>query len=146
MLRNMKALHWFLPLITLFVSCQLAHAQDEKKNVAAAKKMFEAFNKHEWSTMAGYYSDEALFLDPSFGTECVSKTRKETVAKYAEMEKMFPDIYDEITGIYPSGDKVIVEFTSTGTTPDGTKFKLPIIAVLTFKNGLIVKDASYFDQ
>jgi ketosteroid isomerase-like protein len=61
------------------------------------------------------------------------------------MQKMFPDLHDELVGVYPSGDKVTVEFVSTGTMSDSIKFSLPIVTVLTFENGLIVKDATYYD-
>jgi ketosteroid isomerase-like protein len=108
--------------------------------------MFDAFNRHDWNAMANYYSESASFLDPSFGPEYVTKTRQETAAKYAEMQKMFPDLHDELVGVYPSGDKVTVEFVSTGTISDSIKFSLPIITVLTFENGLIIKDATYYDQ
>lgn len=107
--------------------------------------MFDAFNRHDWNAMTNYYSESASFLDPSFGKEYVNKSRKETAAKYAEMEKMFPDLHDEVIGVYPSGDKVTIEFISTGTISDSIKFSLPIVSVLTFENGLIVKDATYYD-
>jgi hypothetical protein len=58
---------------------------------------------------------------------------------------MFPDIHDEVIGMYPSGKKVTIEFVSTGSISDSTKFKLPIITVLTFQDGLITKDATYYD-
>jgi hypothetical protein len=108
--------------------------------------MFDAFNQHDWSLMTSYYSVSAEFLDPSFGQEYVSKTREETADKYAAMQKMFPDIHDDIVGIYPSGNKVTIEFISSGTSADGAKFKLPIITVLTFGDGLILRDATYYDN
>lgn len=107
--------------------------------------MFEAFNRHAWDSMAGYYADSAMFLDPSFGMEYVLKTRKETAAKYRELAVIFPDIHDKVAGMYASGDKVTVEFVSTGTMGDTLTFKLPIVAVLTFKEGMIVRDATYYD-
>jgi len=107
--------------------------------------MFEAFNRHAWDSMAGYYAEPALFLDPSFGMEYVSKTRNETAAKYRELAGMFPNIHDEVVGMYPSGDKVTVEFVSTGMMGDTLAFKLPIVTVLTFKDALIVRDATYYD-
>jgi ketosteroid isomerase-like protein len=132
----------YILLAALVMSCQPSGGE----NVEKARAMFDAFNRHDWSAMASFYSEPASFLDPSFGTGYVNKIREETAAKYAEMEKMFPDIHDELVGVYPSGDKVTVEFISTGTAPDSTKFKLPIITVLTFKDGLIVKDATYYDN
>ncbi len=119
---------------------------DESKNVAIANAMFDAFNKHQWEAMAGYYAEPASFLDPSFGLEYVNKSRAEVAEKYRGMEDVFPDIHDELTGIYPHEDKVIVEFVSTGKASDSVSFSLPIITVLTIKDGLIVKDATYYDN
>jgi ketosteroid isomerase-like protein len=137
----------YLSFITgslLLIGC--AAVDNGEKNAVIAAKLFEAFNKHDWQAMTSYYSENASFLDPSFGKDYVSKTRTETAAKYAEMESMFPDIHDEVVGIYPSGDIVTVEFIATGSMNDSIRFTLPIISVLTFRNGLIVKDATYYDQ
>jgi ketosteroid isomerase-like protein len=137
------------PVLLIFIGLWLisgcAVKDDTTKNVAIAHAMFDAFNTHDWQKMASYYSEDAIFLDPSYGTDYVTKTRSDLVAKYEALEKLFPDIHDQIVGTYLSGDKVTVEFISTGTVSDTINFKLPIIAVLTFKNGLIVKDATYYD-
>lgn len=117
----------------------------EEDNAATARQLFEAFNAHAWETMATYYSEPASFLDPSLGRSYVDQHRADIVRKYAEMHQMFPDIHDEVTGIYPSGDRVVVEFTSTGTSADSVSFVLPIVTVLTFQDGRIVKDATYYD-
>jgi len=137
----MKTLGW-ISLIVLCASC----SSSESENVVVAQKMFDAFNKHDWPLMAGYYSDNASFLDPSFGKDYVTKSHAETIEKYKGFEQMFPDLHDEVVGMYASGDKVTVEFVSTGTSGDTLSFKLPIITVLTFKDGVIVKDATYYDQ
>jgi len=136
-----KSLLLFLGI--LIAGC--SNNSETEKNVTIATAMFDAFNKHDWKKMASYYSNDAQFLDPSFGTEYVTKSRNETAVKYAEFEKMFPDIQDRVVGMYPSNEKVTIEFISTGSISDSTKFKLPIITVLTFKDGLIVKDATYYD-
>ena len=115
-------------------------------NVAVAQQMFNAFNKHNWQQMASFYADTAEFLDPSLGAGYVKQTHAQTAAKYAGLQQMFPDIYDEIIGMYPSGDKVIVEFVSSGTMQDGAKLHMPICTVLTFADGKIVKDATYYDN
>lgn len=132
-------------ILFVCVSCQSA-TSDTSGNEATARALFEAFNRHDWAAMAEYYREPAQFLDPSYGLSYVSKTRKETADKYAEMTKTFRDLHDEVVGVYASGDKVTVEFVSTGTAPDSSKFTLPIISVLTFKDGLIVKDATYYDN
>jgi ketosteroid isomerase-like protein len=119
------------------------HAAENEKIVRA---MFDAFNQHDWDKMASYYSDSALFLDPSFGTEYVTQDRTKLADKYREMHTVFPDIHDEVVGLYASEDKITAEFVSTGTAPDSTKFKLPIVSILTIENGKIVKDATYYDN
>lgn len=135
----MRKLAWTLLLLS--VAC----TAPDNGNIAVARKMFDAFNRHDWAEMASYYDENAQFLDPSFGKDYVTKTRSETIVKYQGFEQVFPNIHDEITGIYPSGDKVIVEFVSTGTSGDSLSLRLPIVAVLTFREGRIAKDATYYD-
>jgi ketosteroid isomerase-like protein len=108
---------------------------------------FEHFNSHEWAKMAAMYTETADFKDPSLGPGIVKQTRKQIADKYTELEEMFTDVHDSIVQVYPSGDKnVIVEFVSTGTAPDGSKFELPICTVFTIENGLITKDYTYYDN
>ncbi|HEY5825262.1 MAG TPA: nuclear transport factor 2 family protein [Cyclobacteriaceae bacterium] len=132
-------------LLILFISgCSKKLPPNE--NGAIVISMFDAFNRHDWKAMADHYIDSASFLDPSFGKEYVIQSKAALASKYEEMQKFLPDIHDEVIGLYPSGNKVSVEFISTGTMPDGTKFKLPISCILTLENGKIVKDATYYDQ
>jgi ketosteroid isomerase-like protein len=140
----MKKIIRLLLSAMLLASCQ--SGKQEADNIAKAKEMFDAFNRHEWAVMTRFYSEPASFLDPSYGVEYVDKTRNEIAGKYSGMQKIFPDIHDELIGIYASDDKVTVEFVSTGTAADGSKFRLPIISVLTFKDGAIVRDATYYDN
>jgi hypothetical protein len=143
----------FVAMAILMLSCTLPekkvdeHAVTNKDDdhIALARKMFDAFNQHQWQVMANYYSDSALFLDPVFGKTYIKQSRSQTVEKYALLQRVFPDIKDEIVAMYPSDNKVIVEFISTGTLASGELFQLPIITVLTFENNLIVKDATYYD-
>lgn len=119
----------------------------QAKNLAIAKKVFEHFNRHEWEKMSGLYSDPAEFLDPAFGQKAIKQTRQQTVKKYKEMEAISKDIRDDVGQIYSSGDKnVIVEFVSSGTAPDGTKWSLPICTIFTIENGQITKDHTYYDN
>lgn len=122
---------------------------DVQSNIEIARKAFDAFNRHDWVEQAGFFSDSCQYLDPSYGTEYVVRSRKEKIEKYRGMEQRSPDIKDEITNIFGVGDKVVVEFTSSGTaqTEEGPyKWSLPICVVFTFKDGLIVKDATYYNR
>ncbi len=126
---------------------QAPKAPPAPNNEALVKQYFEYFNQHDWQKMANMYAENAEFKDPSFGTGIVKQTRQQTIEKYATLQHVFPDLHDQIIQIFPSGDKhVIVEFVSTGTGPDSVKFELPICSILTFENGLITKDFTYYDN
>jgi ketosteroid isomerase-like protein len=108
---------------------------------------FAAFNAHEWDRLAALYAEPAEFLDPSFGTEPVQQTRAQIAGKYAELAKMFPDLRDSVVAVYPSGERnVTVQFVSSGTAPDGSRFTLPICTVFTIENGLVTRDHTYYDN
>ncbi len=138
---NMKIL--FAILFFTIISCS---PSAEKQNKETATQMFAAFNAHNWQQMTSYYAPDADYLDPAYGMGYVRKSSGEIVEKYSGLEKMFPDIHDEVKGMYASNDKVTIEFISTGSSGDSIKFTLPICAVLTFQNGKIIRDATYYDN
>ena len=142
--------HAMKNLLTMILAGWLAACQTQStptnatENITLTKEMIGTFNQHAWKDMASFYRDTASFLDPSFGSEYVRQTRVQTQEKYAAMEKMFPDIRDDIVMLHASGENVILEFVSSGTSADGSKFKVPICSILTFDDGKIVKDATYY--
>lgn len=120
---------------------------DSSANEKLVKEYFEHFNNHKWFEMANMYAANAKFKDPSLGTGILKQTRKQIIDKYSELHTIFPDLKDKIVQIYPSGEKhIIVEFVSSGTAADNSKFELPICTIFTIENGLITKDFSYFDN
>jgi ketosteroid isomerase-like protein len=119
----------------------------ENKSTEVALQLFEYFNMHNWAKMANLYADSALFKDPSLGTKAVVQSHSQIIEKYTALQQLFSDIHDEVIAVYPSGEKqVIVEFVSTGTAPDSSKFELPVCTVFTIENGVIVKDFTYYDN
>jgi hypothetical protein len=140
---------FFLVITAGFISCasqqqKTALVSDNEKLV---KQYFEHFNKHDWVKMAGMYAAATDFKDPSLGKGIVKQTREQTIEKYTELNKIFPDLHDEVIQTYPSGNNhIIVEFISTGTALDKSTFELPICTILTIENGFIVKDFTYFDN
>lgn len=118
-----------------------------EKNIGIVKDVYRHFNAHDWRAMAALYSDSAEFKDPSFGTGIVRQSRRQTEEKYAALQRMFPDLRDDVVQIYPSGtDHVVVEFVSSATAPDGQRFTLPICTIFELQNGVIVKDFTYYDN
>ena len=129
------------------ISCNNQNQKSMTTTEKLVKQYFEHFNNHEWAKMANMYSDTAEFKDPTLGQGIVKLTRQQIIEKYTELSEMFPDVKDKVIQIYPSGEKnIIVEFVSTGTAPDNSKFELPICTIFTIENGLITKDFSYFDN
>lgn len=108
-------------------------------------QLFDAFNRHQWTEMAGFYAEEAEFLDPAFGDGYVVRSHEQIKAHYEELHQLFPDIQDEVLSVLSSGDKVVVEFVSSGTGPDGSRWKLPICTVFTISGDKIIRDGTYYD-
>jgi limonene-1,2-epoxide hydrolase len=137
-------------LALLFLSCNNQAKSpnlDPSEKEKIVKQYFEYFNNHQWKELADMYSPIADFKDPSFGKEMTIQTRRQTINKYNTLNMLFPDLHDEIVTIYPSDEKhIIVEFISTGTAADSTKFKLPICTIFTIEKGKITKDFTYFDN
>jgi len=118
-------------------------------NIELAKAAFSAFNEHDWVKQASYFSDTCRFLDPSYGTEYKLVNRAQKVVKYSGMQITSPDIRDDISSIFAAGDKVVVQFVSSGTarTPEGSyQWSLPICSVFTFQDGLIVRCETYYNR
>lgn len=146
----MRKIFALIVITLVIISCNNQNQSkvvDTSKNEKIVKQYFEYFNNHDWKKMSEMYKETADFKDPSFGKGIVKQTRKQTEDKYAELNKIFLDLHDEIIQIYPSGENhIIVEFVSTGTAPDNSKLELPICTVFTIEKGLITKDFTYFDN
>lgn len=136
----------FLILLVWAVSACTSSSSQEEKNSQHVQSMFEAFNRHDWKAMSEHYADSALFLDPSFGIDYVRQSHNEMITKYTQMEQLFPNIHDKVVTLFAKGDQVAVEFVSTGSSGDSLSFTLPISCVLTLRDQLIVKDATYYNN
>ena len=136
-------------ILSFTTSCTEENNYSEQavKNSEIVKEYFKHFNNHDWQKMAEMYIEKAEFKDPTLGSGIVKMTRAEIIAKYSELNGIFTDIHDKVIQTYPSGDKnIIVEFISSGTAPDNSKFELPICVIFTIENEKITKDFSYFDN
>ena len=133
----------------VLVSCnnQKQQNMNTTENEKFVKTYFEHFNNHDWDKMANMYIEISEFKDPTLGQGIVKQTRKQIIEKYTELNKVFPDLNDKVIHIYPSGvNHIIVEFVSSGTAPDNSKFELAICTIFTIENGKITKDFTYFDN
>ena len=129
------------------ISCTTQNNKESNNNEGLVEQYFAYFNNHEWTKMANMYSGNAEFKDPSLGKGIIKQTHQQIIEKYSELNEIFTDIKDEVIKTYPSGKKhIIVEFISSGTAPDNSKFEIPICTIFTIENGKITQDFSYFDN
>ena len=103
------------------------------------RQMFEAFNRHDASTMEKLYAPEAHLSSSDF---CKPRGRMDIQRTYGALFKAFPDVRDEIEALVAQGDTVAVRFTALSRAG---KLELTIHTFLRIRNGLIVSDDSVFD-
>lgn len=135
--------------VFLLISCnqQKPKIMETTANEKLIEQYFVHFNKHDWPKMANMYSENAEFKDPSLGVGIVKQTKQQIIDKYSELNNVFPDLNDKVIQMYPSGENhIIVEFISSGTAADNSKFELPVCTIFTIENGLITRDFTYFDN
>ncbi|WP_158563381.1 nuclear transport factor 2 family protein [Chitinophaga silvatica] len=114
-------------------------------NKEVIRSLFEAYNNHDWATVAGCYADSTLFLDASLGDSAIYQTQEATIKRYQALHQKYPDMKAEIKDIYSDGNHVIVEFVAVGTARN-SQMKLAQCAVFTLKDGKIVENNTYFER
>lgn len=140
--------------VVVFTASPAMSQPEPNEAVEVVTAMFEAFNRHDVEAMAALYADDAFVNSPDFEAP---KRGPEAIREiYGAYFASSPDIRDEVTRIFGSGDHVAVEFVSRGTmthpapgTPEVMRdkaFALEIAAVLEVRDGKIVRDVTYFDQ
>lgn len=146
-MKTIKILISGIIFCAMLISCNNSNEKIQAENEKLIENYFKLFNDHKWKELSELYVENAEFKDPSFGNGIVKQSKAEFVKKYTELNQVFPDLKDKVIQVYPSGDKnIIVEFVSTGTAPDQSKFELPISTIFTIENGKITKDYTYYDN
>ncbi len=136
----------------LLFSLTATSTQAETKTPDLAKlveQYFTAFNKHDVAAIMNMYATDATMEHPESKTP--AKGQAAIHKHYEEMFAMIPDVKDHVKTTIIQGNKAAIEFTSRGTLPGekprakGKSFDLPIAAIVEFKDGKIVRDATYYD-
>ena len=116
-----------------------AHAAT--KDVVRA--MFHAFNEHDVTMMVSLYAEDAVVLSPE---QCEPLVGRPAIASsYQDLLDQVPDVKDTISIMIAEGERAAVEFVASSEI-EGAEFQLPIAAILTVQDGLIVRDVGYFDS
>lgn len=133
--------------MSALISCNNSNENVQAENEKLIQNYFKLFNRHKWKELSDLYVENAEFKDPSFGNGIVKQSKSEFVKKYSELNQAFPDLKDRVIQVYPSGNKnIIVEFVSTGTALNQSKFELPITTIFTIEDGKITKDYTYYNN
>ena len=105
---------------------------------ATAERFFAAFDAHDVAAIARLYPPDAVLTSSDF---CGPRTGADVSRTYEALFKAFPDIKDQVEQMVAEGDSVAIRFTATSGG-----FKLPIIAMLRVRDGMIVEDRTVFDN
>ena len=137
----------YLPLFIFLFSCvQPGGKINIVSNTQVVKSLFDAYNNHDWATVAGCYADSTLVMDPALGDSAVYQTQQATIKRLQALQQKYPDLKAQIKEIYSDRGHVIVEFTAEGTSHNNTLWHLPQCAVFTLKEGKISGSNTYYDK
>ena len=115
---------------------------------------FEAANRHDLKALANDYTQDATGESPNWGKPMHSADS--IVYQYSRIFLSTPDLHFEITKTQVGSSHAVVEYTFNGTLANlekdvpefmrGKKYSFPACTIFEFKDGKIVREASYFDQ
>ena len=126
-----------------------SNGADEGKNVEAATKMFNAFEKKSDADFLGGAADDITWDDM---TQPEASKGKAAAKKYfTAMTTAFPDVKSSTTNAWGVGDFVVAEGTLSGThkaaffgiQPTKKQINLHGLDIIQFKDGKIVSGRSY---
>lgn len=122
---------------------------DEDKLAAFGKAYYAALDAHKMDEILAPFADDSVLVDFSMPGEIKGRKALQTMAtKYM---KALPDFHQPITNQWAIGDTVITEGTTEGTLkgalgpvrPTGKPISLHFLDVLQFKDGKLVRGATY---
>ncbi len=124
----------------------------EQTNLASARAIFDAFNKHDLKAMEAATPDNYKLIEIGQPKDL---NKKEAMASMAEMLAGFSDLAVTTPTMWAAGDYVVVEGTLTGTnTGDlksmgvkktGKKVSVRFLEILRFENGKCVEDMLFYN-
>lgn len=99
---------------------------------------FATFNRHDLDGIVKLYAADAVLTSPGY---CSPRQGEAGVRRaYGDLFKAYPDISDAVTGYVAQGDHIAVQYVvHLG------KYTVPLASFLTLKDGLIVRDDTYYD-
>jgi ketosteroid isomerase-like protein len=130
-----------IPVSFLLATCIAACAHAPSAQTSAQELVdarFATFNRHDLDGIVKLYAPDAMLTSPGF---CTPRQGQEGARRsYGDLFKTYPDISDEVVSYVAEGDHIAVQFVvHLG------KYSAPLATFLTLKDGLIVRDDTYYD-
>ncbi len=125
------------------VACSSVKTDEHATTKKVVREMFEAFNQHDVTLLVSLYAEDAVVVSPD---KCEPLVGRPAIASgYQDLFDQVPDVKDTISIMIAEGERAAVEFVASSEI-EGAEFQLPIAAILTVQDGLIVRDVGYFDS
>ena len=118
----------------------------ETVTIETLRSIADAFNRHDLDGIMAFFTEDAIFETPKgpepwgrrfAGTEQV---REGIAASFAGI----PDVHYGDVSHWVSGDRVVTEWTLTGTTTDGEPLRVRGCDLWTFRDGKVARKDSYW--
>ncbi len=125
------------------VACSAVKIDEHATTKNVVREMFEAFNEHDVTMLVSLYAEDAVVVTPD---SCEPLVGRSAIAQsYQSLFDQVPDVKDTVNVMIAEGGQVAVGFVASSEI-EGVAFQLPIAAILTVQDGLIVRDVGYFDS
>ncbi|MFI5157109.1 MAG: nuclear transport factor 2 family protein [Chitinophagales bacterium] len=122
--------------------------------VQLALSWMDAMNRHDTTALASFYADSASVESPNWEGVKTGQAAMRTI--YRRYFSSTPDLEQKITHLVSNDSCLVIEYDSWGTldnpeqqTPEymrGKKYLLHNCTRMTFQDGKIIQQKTYFDQ
>ena len=130
-----------------------AEPAESARNADLVRRCIGAMLAADWQTVADSYAADAILVDPLLPDPV--RGRDAIVALYQQCREHEPDMDGEILSLLAGGDKVAVEFRTSGTiqkpfpnmpeTIVGKRVEIPEVNIIQLQQGQIVSNVVYAD-
>mgnify|MGYP000162484058 CR=1 FL=1 len=113
--------------------------------VAVVRAVLAALNRGDLETALRYCADDIVLWAPGPTPSGTELRGKQALRAFLEAsEATWPDSWAAVRTLVAAGDEVAVELVATATHA-GDRVTQPMAAFFTVRDGLIVRQACYFD-
>lgn len=109
---------------------------------AIVNRIVEAYNAKDANALADLYHPEARYWSALDGWQEGLPVIRSHIE---DLHQRLPDEQMSVDAIMTDGDVVVVEFTSSGTAPNGEPYRISFAEVIELRNGKIASVMVYLD-